>query len=1037
MDYSLKEAHKKICKLINEFEENEGFHLSPQYQEIDVRNDYISPFYHFLGWDVLHKEQKNPYKQEVQVEKSVTIGNSKKKADYAFHLEPNFRDPIFYIEAKKPARDLTNNDDYFQLIRYAWHSSIPVSILTDFEEFHIIDCRGKPVIGGAVNRCIKKYYYTDFKDIEVFSEIYFLFSRQSVLEGSLDKFIADLPPVPKTPTQRGLFKGGYASIDDSFLADLDDIRYMLAVSLYMNNTLVTEQQLTEATQRIIDRLVFIRFLEDKLIEPDTHIDKYGANGDTWKDFIDNSRKLAVKYNGAVFKKHFIDETNFVGPKEKVFSGICEDICHLNSIYDFNKIPIHIIGSIYERFLAKVIVIKNDSVEVVQKPEVNKAGGVYYTPQSIVRYIVDQTIGPLIKEKSPIQISRMRFGDIACGSGSFLITVFEYLLDFLSAFYQNAPDIAQRDGCYYVKEDDIWVLSLAQKKSILLNNIFGVDIDEQAVEVSQLSLYLKLLEDETTATANDMLVLFHEKILPDLSSNIKCGNSLIDPSYFSNSKNNSIFDNDEFEKINVFDWENEFTEVFGKDKKGFDAIVGNPPYIKEYTNADAFKFKHSKSGVYYQGKMDIWYAFACLSIDLLKDNGNYGIIATNNWISNSGAKLLRKKITSDTKIIRYIDFNDYKIFKTASIQTMILVAQKKSTKNSYELDYTKLNGDKLVGDELSTFVLGDFTSESSKNIADTFLSRMSGGTNEGSPIHFNDLKIEVVVDVIESGQNYFLQKDEIGQGIVTPQDAINKKSLETLSNPSLTLGDGIYVISTHEKDKLSLSAEESNILKPLYTSVELHKVYADKNNSFWIIYADRDFIDNINSYPKLKKHLDVFSSVMTSSNKPYGLHRPRDKRFFDSDRVLSLRKTFSPNFTFVNFEGCFLQTYNIIKPNKIDCKLLTGILNSNLAYFWFYYRGKLQGNNLQIDKEPLMKFPIRKNVEKNLKKQIKQCVDNLSHARFISMGGVSDKEKSLNVNRINIIESELNNLVYELYELDDSAIKIIYEFISDRKRLESN
>ncbi|HEX9739407.1 MAG TPA: DNA methyltransferase, partial [Ignavibacteriaceae bacterium] len=275
--------------------------------------------------------------------------------------------------------------------------------------------------------------------------------------------------------------------------------------------------------------MFIRFLEDKLIEPHHYLNEFGKRKTAWEDFLVTSRTLDAKYNGIVFKKHQLDTQSVIEPDDKTFSFICEELSHLNSPYDFDKIPIHILGSIYERFLGKIVIATSKRVTIEEKPEVRKAGGVYYTPQYIVNYIVDNTVGKLIESKTPKQIAKMRFADIACGSGSFLITVFDKLLEYHKKWYQANPKQAEKDKCVFI--DGAWRLTLLQKQKILLNNIYGVDIDQQAVEVTQLSLYLKLLEDETTATANDTWVLFKEKLLPNLSKNIVCGNSLIGTDIF--------------------------------------------------------------------------------------------------------------------------------------------------------------------------------------------------------------------------------------------------------------------------------------------------------------------------------------------------------------------------------------------------------------------------------------------------------------------------------------------------------------------------
>ena len=286
------------------------------------------------------------------------------------------------------------------------------------------------------------------------------------------------------------------------------------------------------------------------------------------------------YNGVVFKRHDILDADEFQVDERAFAGICERLAHINSPYDFNAIPLHILGAIYERFLGKVIVATEKRARVEEKPEVRKAGGVYYTPEYIVRYIVANTVGKLIENKTPAQIAEMRFADIACGSGSFLLGVYDLLLRHHGNYYNSLPKAerarAVKQGDCIDREGKLY-LSLRAKREILLNNIYGVDIDAQAVEVAQLSLYLKLLEEETTASAKQYLLEFAhtaklKKLLPDLGKNIVCGNSLIGMDII----NGKLFAADEERKLNPMNFEDVFPETMKRG--GFDAVVGNPPYV---------------------------------------------------------------------------------------------------------------------------------------------------------------------------------------------------------------------------------------------------------------------------------------------------------------------------------------------------------------------------------------------------------------------------------------------------------------------------
>ncbi len=471
------EAFTRVKELVSIFQQNEKRYLLPGYSEAQARLDFIDKFWIALGWDVNHEQQTDPYKQEVKVERGVATSEFRKRVDYAF-LAPNFRDVRFYVEAKKPHAGRDNPAFYFQTIRYGWNNKTPLAVLTDFEELRVLDCRYKPDIRTALAHAKLKYNYADYADKEKFRTIYFLFSRQAVTDGSIEQFAKGLPKVSRKRAQSGVAADEHQSIDDSFLQELDDFREELARGYKRKNPELDSAELTEVTQRTLDRLVFMRFLEDKLIETDPLIEDLHKGGRSWVNFIRTSRRLDRVYNGIIFKEHSLLDSDTFHADQRVFDKISHSLSHQNSPYDFNAIPIHILGSIYERFLGKVIVATAKQARVEDKPEVRKAGGVYYTPEYIVRYIVDNTVGKLIEGKTPKEIQEMRFADIACGSGSFLLGVYDKLLRYHTAYYNRTKKNRAegvKAGCIQ-RPDGTQQLSLLQKRQVLLNNVYGVDID---------------------------------------------------------------------------------------------------------------------------------------------------------------------------------------------------------------------------------------------------------------------------------------------------------------------------------------------------------------------------------------------------------------------------------------------------------------------------------------------------------------------------------------------------------------------------------
>jgi len=456
----------------------------------------------------------------------------------------------------------------------------------------------------------------------------------------------------------------------------------------------------------------------------------------------------------------------------------------------------------------------------------------------------------------------------------------------------------------------------------------------------------------------------------------------------------------------FIWKLEFADVF-KNKRGFDVIIGNPPYIKEYTEKSAFD--GLRESPYYQGKMDLWYLFACNGLDILNDRAILSFIATNNWVTNFGASKMRSKVINDARILKLLDFNNFKIFDSAAIQTMIMMFQKDSISDNYEFDYRKLNNN---ADDLSN--VEDLLAKKNNGIHEIFSPIISRKNFQNKPLIFTNSLISSVLNKIQKLDYFNLSNSEVAQGIVCPQDFLNKKNNEKLDNV-YKVGDGVFVISHNEYQALNFTFEEKRILKPFFTSNELHRYFGDKNNNYWIIYTSSEFKNSkkILPYPNIKKHLDKFMDIITSHNKPYGLHRSRDESFFNNEKIISLRKCSKrPVFTYTDFDCYVSATFFSIRTSKINLIALTGFLNSSLCAFWLKFQGKMQGTNYQVDKEPLVNIPIPNSLgefESTIIELVKKII----------------KIKSFNINDDTLHhEKEIDQLVYQLYDLTKEEIEII-------------
>jgi adenine-specific DNA-methyltransferase len=454
----------------------------------------------------------------------------------------------------------------------------------------------------------------------------------------------------------------------------------------------------------------------------------------------------------------------------------------------------------------------------------------------------------------------------------------------------------------------------------------------------------------------------------------------------------------------FIWKLEFYDVF-KNNGGFDIVIGNPPYIKEGKNSDVFK--GLKNNKYYKGKMDFWYFFACIGIDLLVNKGTLCYIAPNNWITSYGASIMRNKVLSETTIKQFIDFNNYMVFDSASIQTMIMLLSKEKSKR-YFVDYRKV--DSVDFDKTDLEQLLKLNNKKKKFINEIIDFVPSNYLNEY--IRFSYGTDGNLINKIKNKGNYYITKDDISQGIVMPQDRLNLKNANKLGN-GFNKDDGIFVINNNEKKNLNLTDIENEIIKPYYTSSNIHKYWFDSNNNEWVIYTNKKAINSINKYPNIKNHLEKYKSIITSDNKPYGLHRPRDNYFFEGEKIICYRKCIEPTFSYNDTSSYVSQTYNIIKTNSINLKYLCALLNSSLIKFWFKKCGKLQGNNYQLDSEPLMKVPIY-----YIESEQTQRITELFDAIYVKHDNCED------------IIKEIDDVVYKLYEISDEERKYIEYSINE-------
>jgi predicted type IV restriction endonuclease len=420
-------TRKEIEALIERFGRNIEVYRKSSYLEEQLRIEFINPFFDALGWDIANRQGFAEQYKEVIHEDAIKVGGATKAPDYSFRIGGVRK---FFLEAKKPSHSIkTEPSPAYQLRRYAWSAKLPLSILTDFEELAVYDCRIRPKPEDKPD--VARIRYLDYqKYLDELDWIYGTFSKHAVLKGSFDRYVE---------SAKG--KRGTSEVDSEFLKEIETWRDNLARNIALRNSRLSVHDLNFAVQRTIDRIIFLRMAEDRGLEPYQQLQAIINAARIYKRLIEIFYRTEDKYNSGLFDFKADRLTPGLKIDDKILKDIIIGLYYPKCPYEFSVLAADILGNIYEQFLGKVIrLTKGHHARVEEKPEVKKAGGVYYTPKYIVDYIVRNTVGKLIEGDShhrdtekkdyeskskkisltPNQISKLRILDPACGSGSFLL-----------------------------------------------------------------------------------------------------------------------------------------------------------------------------------------------------------------------------------------------------------------------------------------------------------------------------------------------------------------------------------------------------------------------------------------------------------------------------------------------------------------------------------------------------------------------------------------------------------------------------------------
>ena len=1015
----------EVYGLVERFDSNREEYRSGRFNETQVRVDFIDPLMGLLGWDVHNRQGRPEAYRDVIHEDRVKVGGCTKAPDYGFYAGGQRR---FFLEAKKPSVDIAGDlAPAVQLRRYAWSARLPLSILTDFEEFAVYDCRFEPDKGDSASTARLEFFtYDRYAEPEVWERIYSVFSREAVLGGSLEKY-----------AEANRRRRGTETVDAAFLREIEGWRGALAGNLAARNRELNSRQLNYAVQMTIDRIIFLRMAEDRGIEDYGRLMALLNGKDVYGRLCELFREADDRYNSGLF--HFRHErgreeepddlTPSLEMDDEVLQGIMRGLYYPESPYEFSVLPVDVLGQVYEQFLGKVVRLSDDGHEAVieEKPEVRKAGGVYYTPT----YIVEHTVGKLLEGKRPGPrggASRLRIVDPACGSGSFLIGAYQYLLDWhRDRYVEDGPEKWPKQ--LYEGSGGQWLLTIDEKKRILLNNIYGVDIDPQAVEVTKLSLLLKVLEGESEASLATQLRMFQERALPDLDNNIKTGNSLIGPDFYEDEQM-MLLDEEEHYRINVFDWQAAFPQVFSADSPGFDAVIGNPPYIriqtlKEFAPVEVEHYKEAYR-VAGKGNYDIYVVFVERGLELLNRNGRLGYILPHKFFNAKYGAPVRELISKGKHLSEVVHFGDKQVFAGAMTYTALLFLERASHEQFHfvkvpDLIAWRVNGEAAEGEVSAT-----------NATADDWNFVIGSGASLFERLRQMPVKLGDVAHIFV--------------GLQTSAD--KAYVLEESGEPE----DGLVNVRDRDGGQWSLEREA---IKPFLNDVSVFG-FERPEPRHWLVFPYKLFGGRAELVPASEMSYLYPRTWEYLKNKEESL-RGRESRKADNERwygylyrknltsfeapklvvqVVSRTGRYAYDDTGVYFTGGGNGPYYGVRwsdpEDQHSLHYLQGLLNSPLSDFYLHristtFRGGYWSYGKRfIEQIPVhtMDFSDPEDVARHdrmvgLVERMLELHERLAEARI-------ERERTVIGHQISATDRQIDRLVYELYGLTEEEIRVVEE-----------
>ncbi|MFC2155468.1 Eco57I restriction-modification methylase domain-containing protein [Acidobacteriota bacterium] len=994
-----------IKELVDKYNRERSHYISSNYNEMQLRNDFLNPLFELLGWDIKNRKKKPTYEREVILEEPLktNISENTKKPDYTFRL---FSERKFFLEAKKPGIMIEkNNSAAIQIRRYGFTGKVKISVLSNFEHLIIYDC-SVPV--EEDDNCSKGriniYHYSEYE--KKFEELRKQIGKESVYNGLFDQAWHDIENKIK------LF-----SIDDLFLKEISEWRLLLGTEVFKHYPTISEEQLNDCVQSYLNSIVFLRVCEDRNLEKSETLLEF-AKERNFEALIKKFKEADKKYNSGLFKIPLAEK--IIGDVNSAFWEIINDLYYPESSYSFSVLSSDILGNIYETYLSEKLVIKenddSDFVVLERKPE-NIDKDIITTPTYVIHDILRQSIIPFCEGKTDEEILKAKVCDISCGSGAFLFESYQLMNDLLVDYYLKV------DRKKLIRTSvDTYKLTFDLKKKILLNCIFGVDKDYNAVEAAKFGLLIKLLEGENIVSTGKQ-----SPVLPDLSNNIEFGNSLIGP--------NEIDDMDDVDKsvINPYDF---------KDNK-YDIIIGNPPYMKSEDMKRVTPLEHPRlykklfKSAYKQ--FDKYFLFIEKGFSLLNENGYLGYIVPNKFFKVGAGKKLRRLLKESESLKRIISFGANQLFKSKTTYTCQLILEKSRNENCGYYEVKNLSDWKV-----RLFNENDFEFYSIPSLDDDVWifvpSYLKGVYNK-----INAKSIPLVE---------FLGKENIFNGIQTSMDSIyiiipgkedkkyiyfNKGDItwkveKELSRP--------YYQTPRKKDDNRLNTyrllePNSLVIFPYRKSDEGIEIIPEKELKQKYLEAYKYF--NYHKPRLLKRNV----SPPMKKDDWYKFGRSQNLNRWDSPEKIVIGVNSVGNKYAIDYKHTFISSggtaghcgITLPPDKKYSLLYIQALLNSKYLEWYSSLMGEIfRGGYIARGTKVLNKLPIRKIDFNNpddviLHDKIAEIQENLINKQSEIDNNRGNTRVLIKLKRqFNILKDNLNRKLKELYKLkdDDKLIPLIEE-----------